>query len=361
MIIKILPSIGRSFKAIIEYSLKKDNSRLVRIENLPVDNALVLQKYLEDLQNMNLRVKDQVFHVVFSFPKEYVPSKEQEINIVNDYMFGMGYGEQPYAIFAHTDRTHYHLHVKSSRIDRNTFKKINDSYEKLRSSDIRDNLIIRYNMTYVISDEIGLANKISKMMEKVFCNKPYSKKDLENKCQEVEIKVISTKNGIMLQYKNEKPIKSSSLKFFKDKSLKSRINVNSHERSQIKRQIRSVISYHLTTSGSISLSDYCKSKGIEVEILSNSGGDYGVNFIKNDIKIKGSDIGYSYNTIKEKLTTRQHISEDTKGEAPQLGKSYIRGNSNLLKELSSRLRAVGNKEEEDESLEEEQHFYNEIE
>jgi hypothetical protein len=44
----------------------------------------------------------------------------------------MGYGDQPYVVFKHTDIERTHIHIVSTCVDRYG-KKLSDSYEKLRS------------------------------------------------------------------------------------------------------------------------------------------------------------------------------------------------------------------------------------
>lgn len=80
----------------------------------------------------NKRTEKPVLHISLNpDPRDNV-SDEDFKEIAKDYMELMGYGEQPYAVFKHTDIERTHIHIVSICVDRNG-KKISDSYEKLRS------------------------------------------------------------------------------------------------------------------------------------------------------------------------------------------------------------------------------------
>ena len=80
----------------------------------------------------NKRTEKPVLHISLNpNPKDSV-SDEDFKKIAQDYMELMGYGDQPYVVFKHTDIERTHIHIVSTCVDRYG-KKLSDSYEKLRS------------------------------------------------------------------------------------------------------------------------------------------------------------------------------------------------------------------------------------
>jgi hypothetical protein len=83
----------------------------------------------------NLRTEKPVLHISLNpDPKDKV-TDQQFREMAGQYMREMGYAEQPYIVFKHTDIDRTHIHIVSTCVDRYG-KKISDTYEKLRSMDI---------------------------------------------------------------------------------------------------------------------------------------------------------------------------------------------------------------------------------
>lgn len=93
----------------------------------------------------NKRTENPIFHVSINpSPKDKL-SDEDYIEIANRYMQDMGYGNQPYVVFKHTDIDRTHLHVVSIRVD-DTGKKIDSNFEKVRSMKVCRQIEKDYNL-----------------------------------------------------------------------------------------------------------------------------------------------------------------------------------------------------------------------
>ena len=138
MVIKILSS-AATFNG-IKYNFEKLAAGLAEL--MAVRNFGPLQamdqarqgdykNYLQMLSARNKRVKQPQFHAVISAKgKSY--TKEELAAIAGKWMAGMSYEKQPYLIFFHKDTDDNHVHIVSTRIDRDG-KKISSEYEHVRA------------------------------------------------------------------------------------------------------------------------------------------------------------------------------------------------------------------------------------
>jgi len=67
-------------------------------------------------------------------PKDLVDD-DKFIEIAQEYMQKMGYGEQPFIVFKHNDIDRSHIHIVSVCVDENG-RKISDKFEKMRSMNV---------------------------------------------------------------------------------------------------------------------------------------------------------------------------------------------------------------------------------
>jgi hypothetical protein len=101
------------------------------LENLRPQDYI---NYLETLSAQSSRIRYPQFHAVLSCKgREY--AKEQLADLAENWLGGMGYGDNPYLLVFHKDTANNHLHIVTTRIGRDG-KKINDSFEKLRSYEV---------------------------------------------------------------------------------------------------------------------------------------------------------------------------------------------------------------------------------
>ena len=123
----------------IQYNDKKidkGKGELMLMKNFPSfinesSSKEEVKSYLASVSK-NEKVKKPQFHAALS-TKFREHSKEELTKIAENFMDEMGYWNQPFIVVFHNDTENNHVHIVSTRVDKQTGKKINDSYEKLKS------------------------------------------------------------------------------------------------------------------------------------------------------------------------------------------------------------------------------------
>lgn len=138
MIVKILSSASSDFHG-VKYNdkkMEKGAGELMTMENFPEGfdenpKQEAVRNYFKAISKSD-KVKKPQFHATIS-TKFQNHSKEELAEMGKNFMQEMGYGEQPYIIVFHNDTENNHIHIVSTRVDKSTGKKIDDSFEKLKS------------------------------------------------------------------------------------------------------------------------------------------------------------------------------------------------------------------------------------
>ena len=108
------------------------------------------------------RTKKMVFHCSLNPHPDDKISDEQLVQVAREYMEALGYGNQPYIVFKHSDISREHIHIVSLRVD-SRGQKINDKFEKRRSKQITDALERKFGLipgSKITHREMGEVSKI---------------------------------------------------------------------------------------------------------------------------------------------------------------------------------------------------------
>ncbi|MDO4881148.1 MAG: relaxase/mobilization nuclease domain-containing protein [Capnocytophaga sp.] len=190
MIVKLLSSASVDFHG-VKYNEKKINSErgeLMKMNNFPTflneeSSQEEVRNYLKAISNTG-KVKNPQFHAVIS-TKFQEHSKEQLTEIAESFMQEMGYEKQPYLIVFHKDTENNHVHIVSTRVDKDTGKKIKDNFEKLKSQKALAN---------VLEKHFGIDRTAE--IEKLLQYKVSNFQQMEN---------LLTKNGFKVRLKEDNP------------------------------------------------------------------------------------------------------------------------------------------------------------
>ena len=146
MIVKILGSASSDFHG-VQYNdkkVEKGTGELMLMKNFPSfinenSSRQEVRDYFKSVSK-NEKVKKPQFHAVIS-TKFREHSKEELARVAEEFMQEMKYGNQPFIVVFHNDTENNHVHIVSTRVDKKSGKKINDSYEKLKAQKALSNVL----------------------------------------------------------------------------------------------------------------------------------------------------------------------------------------------------------------------------
>lgn len=234
MIVKILNSSSSDFHG-VKYNDKKidkGTGELLEMKNFPSfinqdSKQEEVRNYLKSVSK-NGKVKNPQFHAVIS-TKFDEHSKDELRNVAENFMEEMGYEKQPYIIVFHNDTENNHVHIVSTRVDKQSGKKINDSYEKLNAQRALSNVMEKlYQVNQNEKLEKLLKYQYSSLQQLKLLLERSDFKTKENLTDENKLDVL--KNGVVIKtiqsneiffqnIKNEERRKQLKAIFFKYKEI----------------------------------------------------------------------------------------------------------------------------------------------
>lgn len=138
MIVKILSS-AASFKGVNYNTTKIDNNKgeLLKVSGFgPLQGMDRIRpedyvNYLKMVSAQNKNIKSPQLHVALS-TKGRSHSRSELMDIADKWLAAMGYSNQPYLIIFHKDTKNNHVHIVSTRVDKDG-NKISSAFEKNRA------------------------------------------------------------------------------------------------------------------------------------------------------------------------------------------------------------------------------------
>jgi hypothetical protein len=268
-------------------------------------------------------------------------SDERFIQLAQDYMQEMGYGEQPFVVFKHTDIDRTHIHIVSVGVDEDG-KKISDRFERRKSMEACRALEKKYGLLpamhrsgnskktilhpvdYQIGDIKSQIASVIRHLPKYYrfrtlgeYNALLSLFNLTSEKVEGEVGGMMQKGLLYFTLKKDgekvgHPFKASL--FGKHAGLKSLEGYFEKCRDALKddgsksKLIASISNAMVSTTNEEDLKTYLKSQGINTVVRrNNSGLMYGITFIDHYSKTvwNGSSLGkmFSSNSFNERWNT----------------------------------------------------------
>lgn len=137
---------GGGFKGVINYVLDKKEAQYLASKGLrTVDKSSMIGSFIT--QSKLNPITKPVAHSSLDFSaqdKEKLTSRKM-IEIAQEYMAKMGYGNTQVLMVHHSDREHPHLHLILNRVDFNG-KRISDQNERFRSTQVCKELTLKHEL-----------------------------------------------------------------------------------------------------------------------------------------------------------------------------------------------------------------------
>lgn len=165
-----------------QLKVEKENGQILftnRIIETPHGQYSVAQltQSFEPYLVVNRNTEKHTLHISLNpDPKDKV-SDEKFKQMAEEYMREMGYGEQPFVVFKHTDIDRTHIHIVSVCVDEEG-KKISDKFEKRRSMNVCRELERKYKL-------IPATEKEHKQHDKIFQPVNYQAGDVKSQIASV--------------------------------------------------------------------------------------------------------------------------------------------------------------------------------
>jgi hypothetical protein len=125
----------------------------------------------------NRNTEKHTMHISLNPDPQDKVSDDKYREMAEAYMQEMGYGQQPYVVFKHTDIDRSHIHIVSVCVDEQG-KKISDKFEKMRSMNVCRELERKYGL-------IPATDKEHKQNDKVFRRLDYQAGDVKSQIASV--------------------------------------------------------------------------------------------------------------------------------------------------------------------------------
>jgi len=373
---------GKSIRGVLHYNEHKVQSGTAQlilasrfscdIEKLSFQNKL---NRFEHVTMLNERTKTNTLHISLNFDPAEKLSQLQLQNIASTYMDKIGFGEQPYLVYGHTDSGHPHMHIVTINIKADGERIDIHNIGRNQSEQARKEIEVEFNLVKASSKTKQEQPLKPVNLEAVIYGKSETKRAITNTVNEIirsyKFTSVAELNAILQQFnvladrgndgsrmfekkglvyslldKGNKvgvPIKASAI-YGKPtlKNLEYKFEQNKETRKPYRIPLRIAIDKILSRQGLTkeAFVNLLKKQNISVLFRQNDQGlTYGLTFIdhRNKAVFNGSDLGkdYSAKAVTEKFVTDSRLADRTmpSDSKPQ----HVEPKPDLLSKESSNL------------------------
>lgn len=147
---------GKDFYGILAYNERKveRDQGYVLDTNITHDTTVNMTKEFNMVRQLRPRLKKAVYHVSLGLPIGENLSDSEFREMAYDYMQGMGFDDNQYITYRHTDTQHEHIHIIANRV-KYSGELVSDSRDYKRSEKLVRKLETKYGLSTVVSAKVG--------------------------------------------------------------------------------------------------------------------------------------------------------------------------------------------------------------
>lgn len=314
-----------------------------------------LRRFME-LSRLNRRSKTNVLHVSLNFDPGEKLSDSRLAGIAASYMEKIGFGDQPFLVYAHEDSAHPHIHILSTSIKSDGKRIPLHNIGRTKSESARKEIEAEFNLvradgrqyqrTAIHPADIKKATygktethkTITQIVDAVVRNYRFTSiPEFNAVLSQYNVMAISggegsllrSRNGLLYSLIDKKgvqvgiPIKASALPGKPTLTcLQKQFQLNEMLRKPYKDSLKNIIDRSLqakrVNNFQTLIDELAKRKVYSVVRRNNDGRIYGITFIDNNAKcvFNGSDLGKQYTA--HNLTARFGTESQNDGLAPPI-------------------------------------------
>ncbi len=139
---------GKDFYGVLAYNQKKIDNGYGKVIDSNISKGSVIKQTKEFnlVRQLRPNLSKAVYHTSLNLPYKDNLSDNQFANLAQDYLYGMGFNDNQFIVYLHTDQEHSHIHIVANRV-KFSGKVVSDSNDYKRSERLIRKLENKYNLS----------------------------------------------------------------------------------------------------------------------------------------------------------------------------------------------------------------------
>jgi len=160
-------TIGKDFYGVLAYNEKKveEGVGYVIDSNIGQSTTVNMTQEFNLVRQLRPGLGNAVFHVSLNLPYSDRLNDKEFASLGCDYLMKMGFDNNQFIMYRHTDTKHEHIHIVANRV-RYSGRITNDSNIKRRSREVLNNLEKKYGLTQISTNVSSIKSLDQREIEK---------------------------------------------------------------------------------------------------------------------------------------------------------------------------------------------------